>query len=378
MVMLAALIYSNCSNPENEEPAPKQEEKEKEITEKDADAILAGFSFSKSTKVTGSVPPVTNSSLVKTNIGDTLYMLPDIKMPIRISHPQSVVIGGWYVAVKNSTFYYDVSIDQEEDSDTVSVVIVKVDPDEIELPSGGGEQAKNIPVEITPYDQNGQPIDVITRVLSVEEPSDICDIRVDGDTVGGAVSDWIWYSTEIFDSKGVLKFINGPRQAFNANQEVVGCCADSTICPQAVFNPVTKATDLVYDSKLTAKTSYSILGETFTFFKNGTFGRQTVERIKNFSYTATDWCAGITGYNDRESIVFYYGTHDYVPGNKAISYFASRKDCDDPLGICGYGSRPGEVLHNCEMLAIIVDKLMLEGTEEIRLYVRVSSDLWRD
>jgi hypothetical protein len=166
---------------------------------------------------------------------------------------------------------------------------------------------------------------------------------------------------------------------YSANQEIVGCCADSTICPQAVYNPTTMATDLIYDSKVIAETSYSISFESFTFFKNGTFFRFTTEHIKNASYTATDWCNGIPGYNDRYSDVFYYGTHDYVPGKTAISYGTNRKKCVDPLGLCGYGSRPGNIVHTCRILAIVVDKLMLEGTQEIRIYLRNwSSDVWKE
>jgi hypothetical protein len=373
VVMLAVLMCVRCSDPEQEEPVPKQEEEEKEITTEEADAILNGFIFSNRTKKTGSVPSVANTSLVKTDMQDTLYALPGIKMPIRISHPESVVVGGWYVAINNSTFYYEVSIDEEEDSDTVSVVILEIDPEEMDLPSGGVEFPMNIPVEITPHDQGGQPIDVLTRVIAIEEQPGTCDIRMDGDTIGGAVSDWIWYSTTIFDSNGKLKFCNMPYRPFNATQKVVGCCADSTICPQAVYNPVTMATDLIYDSETTANTSYSIQGETLTFFKNGTFGRLTVEGIKNFSYTATDWCGGIAGYNDRQSVVEYYGTHDWVPGRTTISYHANRKRCDDPLGICGYGSRPGDIMYGCRILVIMVDRLMLEGTQEVRIYLRTNT-----
>lgn len=363
LVMLAAIIFTECSDPE-EDVAPPQEEEE-EVTPETADAFLDSFRFTASTKVVGTMPTVTNTSLVKSDVQDTLYMLPEMETPIRISHPESVVIGGWYVGVKNSTYYYEVPIDLEEESDTVSVIMVSIDPKELDLPH-------SVPLEITPYDQNKVPVDIITRTLTVEEPaspSRECDIRVDGDTLTSG-DEWRWYSTTAFDTQNKLVFFNAPYTIFKAKQTISGCCAEQPVCPQAVFNPVTGATDLVYDSEVTAETFYQIQYEAFTFYTNGTFKRNTYERIKNFSYENTDWCQFNPGYNDRRSDVYYYGTHDYQPGNTTISYATDRLQCDDENGICGYGSRPGEIVHSCNVMAIVADRLMIEGRKEVRLYLR--------
>ncbi len=65
-----------------------------------------------------------------------------------------------------------------------------------------------------------------------------------------------------------------------------------------------------------------------------------MENIRNFNAETTDWCAQIPGYSTRDSYVDYYGTHDYAPGDTNIRYITTRSACDDPIGICGYGSRP--------------------------------------
>jgi hypothetical protein len=294
-----------------------------------------------------------------------------LKIPLRISHPASVLINGLFIAVKNSTFYYDVPIQEEEDSDTVSLIILEIDPGEVDFPF-------DIPVEITPYDQSKLPIDVIERIVTVEDPaSGGCDILADGDTTSIGPPEWVWHATIVFDSQGEPTFVNAPGRVYGASQTIGGCCnEDPSVCPQLIYNPVKKFSELIYDSEVTAGTLYSIDLEFFTFFKDGTFMRSTIEHIKNFSYDATDWCNGVAGYNDRESYVEYYGTHNYVPGNTSISYGTTRSVCDDPLGICGYGSRGGALEFSCHMMTITAG---VEGSKEVRMYRRHSaSEVWYD
>lgn len=342
------------------------------LTGDEADRIFDSFKFRNSLKVTGSVPSVLNTSLVRTSSKDTIYTMPGLKIPIRISNSTSVAVGGWYIAVKNSTFYHDITLDDEEDSDTVSVVFVEIDPGDMDVPF-------SVPVEITPYDENKVPIDIITRIITVEEPSaSDCDILVDGDTATFfGPPEWIWYSTVLFDHNDEPIFVNAPAREFGANQEPTGCCADAPACPALVRDKINPNKFIYeYDSKVTAHTSYSIDFEFFTFFKNGTFIRVTAEHIKNFDPAATDWCSGIPAYNDRESLVEYFGTHDYAPGDSRISYGSNRSVCADPLGICGYGSRPGALMHSCHLMVITAGA---EGSKEVRMYERYSgSDAWSD
>ena len=370
LIVAAMVLFTACSDPvddlENDEDTNIDV-----LTGDEADRISDSFEFGNSVKVTGTVPTVVNTSLVKTNSKDTIYTIPGLKIPLRISHPAAVVINGWFIAVKNSTYYYDVPIHEEEDSDTVSVVILEIDPEDVELPY-------DIPVEITPYDQNKVPVDVIERIVTVEDPvSGRCDILIDGDTTNIGILEWRWHATVVFDSNDEPRFVNAPARVFGASQKIGGCCnEDPLVCPQAVYNPITKATDLIYDSEVTAGTTYSIAHELFSFYKDGTFFRLTLERIKNFSYDATDWCNGVPGFNERESVVQYYGTHDYAPGNTSISYANTHSYCDDPNGICGYGSRDGAVTATCHMMVITAG---VEGSKEVRMYVRHTySDVWDD
>ncbi len=259
VVLLAITLFATCSDPaEDQDITPKEEEKE--ITKDEADALLETLSFTASTKIpriSGTVPPVANTSLVKTNSGDTIYTMPGIKMPLRISHPMSTAVKGWYIAAKNSSFYFDVPIDDEEDSDSVSVVIIEVDPKNIELPY-------DIPVEITPYDEANQPIDSIKVIVTIEQPSSNgCDILIKGDTANVGKIDWIWSWTMVFDPDENATFINAPNRVFSAIQHPTGCC--SPACPAIVCDPATNICQSVFDSQVSAQTSYEIKVSISTF-----------------------------------------------------------------------------------------------------------------
>src|SRR5688572_19993194 len=149
-VMLASLFYASCSDPEEEIAPPtqqqQQQQKQEEIMQADIERFLESLGFTTSSKVIGSAPPVTNTSIIKMDSKDTIYTMPGQKIPVRISHPEAVALQGVYIASKSSTFYLDVPVDEEEDSDSVSVIMIG-------FPEGEGVP-NDVPVEIIPYDQN--------------------------------------------------------------------------------------------------------------------------------------------------------------------------------------------------------------------------------
>lgn len=367
-VMLASLFYVSCSDPEEEINTPaqqqqQQEQKEEEISQADIEHFLESLGFTTSSKIIGTAPRVANTSLIKMDSNDTIFSMPGQKIPVRISHPEGVALQGIYIASKNSTFYLDVPVDEEEDSDSVAVII-------IEFPQGE-DLPNDVPVQIVPYDQSKNPVDIIERIITIEEPENAsCDFLKDGDTTSIGPPEWTWHYTVVFDHNGDPKFVNAPGRVFAATQEPTGCCADAPACPILKKDPITNIWKYEYDSKVKAQTSYSIDFEFFTFYRDGTFRRSTLENIVNFNPETTDWCAQIPGYNTRESHVEYYGTHDYVPGDTNISYITTRSACDDKLGICGYGSRPGALKFSCHTMTITAG---VEGSKEERMYRRHSA-----
>jgi hypothetical protein len=363
VILLAAIMFSDCSDPADEDSPSNNTQGE--LTTTEADAFMDRLTFTSSSKKTGSVSNVVKTSLVKTDSQDTIYVLDGLKMPIRISHPPSMQLQGIFIVAENSSYYYEVPIDEEEESDTVSVVVLEIVPGDQDSPS-------DVPIEIIPYDANKSPTDILKRVIRVEKPSSECDLLIDGDTSNLEEVRWIWHSTTVLDENESVKFLNSPSRVDTATQRPWGCCGTPPACPELKLDPATGKYNWVYDSRVTATTYYSIAYEGFSFYKNGTYTRISIELIKNFNPTTTDWCSKKPGYNERESIVEYQGIHDYKPGNTSISYVTKNKKCDDPLGLCGYGSRPGAITQSCHLLIITASSGAAEGPKqkEIRIYVR--------
>jgi hypothetical protein len=369
---LTALFLFACSEPE---VSPPDDDEPQEITPEKANALMEEISFASATKVTGAVPSVSNTSLVKMIGGDTIYTLPELQVALRVTNPPGRPAKGWYIAVEGSTFYKDVLVDDTEDGDTVTVVIMEFTNEDPEI--------STFPLLITPYDEQNQPIDVIKRIVVVENTTSqggrlaasSCDLLMSPSSL--ANWDWSWRSTMTWNPNGEVTFMNSPGRLFTAEQNPTGCCNPQAACPAYVCNPTTQECQWVYNAEVFATTFYSISAEYFSFFQDGTFQRWTKERIKNFNPDpdVTDWCGGVAGYNDRTSVVEYSGTHDYQSGDPNVLYVNTQVECDDPLGICGYGSRPGTIRVSCHVLVITAT---IEFTKEERTYVRGSVDSWND
>jgi len=356
--MLTLLLHTRCSK--EPELNVKNPNKPKETPDNVSETLV----LLNSTLVTGGAPSAGNSNLVRSNTKDTIYAIPGVKIPLRFSHPASRKIKGIYVWVKQASVHYDVPISREEESDTVSVVILDINPGNIVLPY-------DIPVDIIPYDDGHTPMDVLERIISVEKTAEPgCDILVPrpstlGDTSGTWSPEWFWFATLVFNPNDELTFLNAPGNSFITQTNYEGCCDPNR--PQGKCHPLSTT----LNANVRAQIAYTIESETFTFFTNGTFARQTYERKQNFNPETTDWCAGIAGYTLSNSLVTYLGSHDYVPGRSTISYGTNYASCD----LCGYGSRGGNLTSSCHLLVITRG---VDFAKEVRMYVRNSFSSWYD
>lgn len=368
--MAMLLFVVSCSDPAEEEMTPPGEEEEAELKPEDADPIMNAFSFTSATKINGKVPEVDNTSLIKMAGGDTLYAMAGVNNIIRISHPASKLLSGIFMAVEGSTFYYEVEKDDEEQSDTVSVVMIGFDPEEV-------DGTAHVPIQLTAYDENKQPIDIIERILTIEDPSDPnpagCGLLEDGDTTYVQVlsGGWIWEWTVVLDYNDQPVVINAPLRSYITEQTHYGCCEESA-CPALVIDPNTHIAEWKYDSEMSIVTRYAIEREYFNFFQNGTFHRFTWEFQSALDPEATDYCTGQPAMVNRREDVYYYGVHDYVEGNTRISYAITHADCEDQ-SFCGYGSRGGQVTVTCHNLLITAGT---EGQKEMRMYRRVQGTFY--
>ena len=172
----------------------------------------------------------------------------------------------------------------------------------------------------------------------------------------------------VFDGNGELKFLNAPGKGFLTNTVYEGCCDPS----QAGGKCHPLSTTL--NASANVSISYSIESETFAFFSDGTFARQTYERKRNFDPETTNWCTGTAGYKNENIVVSYFGNHDYSSGDSDISYVTTDATCD----LCGYGSRGGNVKYTCHTMTITVGDMEGGHQNEVRTYVRNPVSGWYD
>jgi hypothetical protein len=362
--VFALLFVFCCSDPVEETVTPpgNNEEDEEETTPENVDDILGSFLFTGGTKVTGSLPTVANTSLIRTNSRDTIYTIPGIKDMMRISHPVGRFIKGIYIAAQGSSFYYDVPVTLEEESDTVSIVSYEFDNEEMEEPV-------QVPIDIVAYDEADQPIDVIERIITIEDPDhNNCSILQDGDTSNtDNMHGWDWKWSVILDMNDQLVNINAPGLTYTNDFNYQACCKGSA-CPALIYENG-QLKEIKYDREFPVSTYYTIGVEWFEFYRDGTFYRYTAESSSAISNASdsTDWCVESPIVTVTLDEVFYYGTHDYEPGNTSISYGTTHSRCDDPLGLCGYGSSGGLLTETCHTMFIISN---LEGQKSVRKYTR--------
>jgi hypothetical protein len=364
LIIPALVLYVSCSDPmQDAENDDDNNSNDTVLTSSEADKIADALRFKNSAKVTGTIPTVINSSLSRTNSKDTIFLMDGVKIPIRLSHPEGQIISGIFIAVKGSTFYQDMPAEIEGESDTVSIIIVDIDAGDLDLPA-------DVPAEIVPYDNSKQPIDIIERIITIEEPEALpCDILVQRpgtltDSTGYWAPEWYWHHTIVFNPNGDPIFINAPGNAHITKTQYEGCCDFTTgkNC-NILATTLNASADVVI--------AYTIMSETFAFFTDGTFVRQTHERKQNFDPNTTDWCAGLAGYTYSDDVVTYQGTHDYIPGDTNISYLTKYSSCE----LCGYGSPGGSLAYSCHLMVISRNT---EGSNQVRVYVRDPTSDWYD
>ncbi|RAV99982.1 hypothetical protein DQQ10_15600 [Pseudochryseolinea flava] len=348
-----------CSDPSVD--PPEEGGNNEPLSPEKADAIMETFSFISAAKVTGNLPSVSNTTLTKTSSRDTIYTLPGVRDVLRISHPESRIVKGVYFAVSGSTFYYNVEIERRESTDTVGITYFDIDPVKINDEISDG--STSLPVDIIPYDESNQPIDIIERVMTIEKPGDACNILN---------HTWFWQWSMLTDPTGHPYNLN-TRGERNMNEYIFkDCCLGVPACPVYDENQ-----DPIYDVEIPISLYYTIVAEWFRFHSDGTFDRQTREQESYISnpgddpYTF-DPCSWTPEIDHRMETVNYWGTHDYAPGDNVITYLATGSTCPQGEIGCGYAGSVSnaQLITTCHVMAVIKGS---EGGKSVKLLARGSS-----
>lgn len=338
-----------------------------------SNTLNLGLVFNDAQLISGTMPSNSNLSDLKIN-KDTINVWPGIKARIEIQNLNAVAIGSILVQIPGADGYYEVSIEEEESTDTISVFYVDIDPTDLNLPLDGD-------IIISPADPNGDVIDEFDHPIHVDTPFDE-NVGSGPDGTGPGTckpairKDLFWIYSSIDD-----EFHNAPNFPFyQSDYEVEGCCFNgrSQVCGTAAPNSTVAVTE-----------QYSRTNSQYLYFFEDNLG-YTYEKEKAFNDYApdkTDFCTSTPGYSFRHSGIYTGGEYSITPNSFETVFNITIHSLDfttkDLLDV-GF---PPEIVVNennsrykyslgCRYFIFEID---VEGDKVLRVYENVEDfDLWYD
>ena len=377
LILFCGIFLLACSSDEPEAvraPVPGTTTSTTTTTVEELDDLSDHFDFLSAKKTSGKIPaaPAGNSTL-KISFKDTLYLMPSARIPIEFLHNAGTSVAGVFIQVHRpvastagdplyATYYYDVpelaESAESAESDTVSVIFVGFDPSGLELPL-------SLAVTISPYGANGQPLDEIEEIFTIEESNESSNKsgRSKADpcpfTTSSAIDSWNWkYS--VIEVNGKREFYIAKGRMATYGQTILGCCnpgLSSTGC----------AVGQTPNASLFFPTYYRIELELLAFLENGTFRRTTAEASANPETDSSDFCTGGLG-RVRASIheIDYRGFWTLDPNTQNLQL---RTDTStDPGG--GYGNPGGLLSYTCHWMVLTQVDREGFGRDLQKVYIR--------
>jgi hypothetical protein len=346
-------------------------------TSASADSISNHLLFENAVKKQGTIPQGPSNSSLKISFEDTLFLVDQIKLPIKFLHTDiSQNVAGIYMQVHaaliggpaDASYYYDVpEVKDLDSSDTVSVVMVGIDPTDLQLPI-------TFNVTITPYNSSGLPIAEDIKPVKIvphnTDPKNTCGLVFPNDDT------WDWVMSYMEKSN----FTSTPEKIWGGEGQDIGgsCCNGVSIygaCPG----------ERVPNTHLHFNTFYQIASEQLTFYDNGEFDRRTVERGANPLPDSSNFCDPFEGRVDVfTNETLYHGHYTVAPGNIMTDIqqlhdslvLQMNTEITDPKG-GGYGNGGG-VIHyiDCSSLVLIQQDLEGFGQHLYKIYHRRIFERW--
>ena len=360
LILFCGTFLLACSSDEPEAiPTSVPKTPTATVTVEELDDLSDHLEFLNANKIPGKIPAApAGSSSLKISFKDTLYLMEDARIPIKILHDAATNVAGVYVQIHgpstgtpgnapHSTYHYDVpELVQTSESDTVTIILVAFDPDDFELPI-------SFPVTIAPYDEAHQLLDGTEKIFTIES--------FDGSPISGRskseacefttppVEGWWQWAYSLIEKDGEIVFYSSPDIVFGG-QNIKGCCVNGT----SDYGASCLQADPKYVNTLFFPTYYQIAGETFIFNLNGTFERITLERHGDPDTDNTNFCGVAYGaIRNTNEFVTYEGnwTLDQATQDLRLQTTTSSGS--------GYGNPGGIIRYNCH--GIIMFQLDREG-----------------
>jgi hypothetical protein len=346
-------------------------------TSASADSISNHLLFENAVKKQGTIAQAPSNSSLKISFEDTLFLVDQVKLPVKFLHADtSQNVAGIYLQVHvaliggpiDASYYYDIpEVPSLDSSDTVSVIMVGIDPTDLQLPL-------TFNITITPYNSSGLPIAQAIKPVKIvphnSDPKSACGLVFSNDDT------WDWVMSYMEKSN----FTSLPEKIWGAGgQKIRGSCCNNISIYGACSGEKEPNTYLYFN------TFYQIASEQITFYNNGEFDRRTVERGANPVPDSSDFCLPLEGLvHSYQTETLYHGHYTVAPGNVMpdiqqlhdslqlgmITEFA------DPKG-GGYGNGGG-IIHyvDCTSLVLIQQDLEGFGQHLYKIYHRRIFERW--
>lgn len=351
-----------------------------------ADSISNRLVFINASKKQGSMPMGPSGSSLKISVKDTLYLMDEIKVPIRFLHMDTTKdVAGAYVQFHGGSFYYIVpEVEDLKDNDTVSVILMGFDTRGLPVPFGGvppaGPGSLTFDITITAYDVDGLPVAQTTRPVKISNQPNNPSSSPCG-LVLAPGEFWDWQLTLIEDTNtNRLVFYNDFDKVWGAGgQFIKGCCING----KSSYN-INCSADTAHHRTLLFPTSFQFAEESLKFFDDGTFARFTKQLHNLPDPDLSDFCGSGKGVvHGVTNAVSYFGTYTintlatpFQGDSLSLSMFTTSKS-----GGSGYG-RSGGVIHqlDCVTLALIQPDREGFGRHDVSYFTRTNLiiNMWFD
>ena len=380
--MLSGMLLLAC-NPEEPEANPEPEPLDSAVSV-NADTISNHLQFHNATQIQGTIPTGPAGSSLKISFEDTLYLMDELKRPVKFLHEDPTEnVSGVYVQVHgtftggtNATYYYDVpELQETATSDSVSVIMIGIDPEGLidteGVPPAGAPFT--FIITLVPYDPNGVPIAEDDRPVKISKPTDtngnnglgICGlITAPGDY-------WDWIMSYIDDPSVEYEqyiFFNSPDKLWGLDgQDINGCCINGNSSYDINCSGNTDA-----HRSLRFYTFFNYPDEIYKFFEDGTYAGLLENRSAIPDPQASDFCGTGPG------VVHDTFSRGLEEGNWWVEQLTSPVNGDSLyLYIQGTSStgvngtaRPGGRIHflDCDLLVVIQPDLEGGNQELVKYY----------
>ncbi len=357
----------------NDNPPPDDPPPVIKVDSINADTIANHLQFKNAKKINGTIPKGPAGSSLKISFEDTLYLVDKWKLPIEFLHVDTTKnVAGVYIQVHvgstGSTFYYDVpEVPDIATSDTVSMILVGIDPKGLEDTSGVPPAGGAPPFEITfvPHDPNGLPLGEVTVPVDILTPN----VNINGEcgliTKPGEYWNWsMSFTPDPNNPTGTDIFFNSPNKLWGLiGQLIQGCCTDGISAYTANCLEKNKR-------KLNFQTFFNWPNEIYKFFEDGTYAGLSEFISADPDPQASNFCGTGSG-KVKEDFDRYF-----LEGTWTISssMFLTNIGTSTPQG-GSLAARPlGKIeLVSCRLLIIVEPSREVPGRDLVKFYTRQNS-----